>query len=104
MISIFTIFFTSPPCASFCFLNKKTVQKKITYEKPQNFNSKNTASDVLLNQTMSFIAKQSEKLSSTDRFRLNEEMIDILREKIDIKFDLNVRLYETERNFVEYPI
>ena len=28
---------------------------------------------------------------------------DILREKIDPKFDLQVRLYETERNFVEYP-
>jgi 6-pyruvoyltetrahydropterin/6-carboxytetrahydropterin synthase len=29
---------------------------------------------------------------------------DILREKIDSKFDLQVRLYETERNFVEYPV
>ena len=28
---------------------------------------------------------------------------DILREKIDPKLDLQVRLYETERNFVEYP-
>lgn len=28
---------------------------------------------------------------------------DILREKIEPKFDLQVRLYETERNFVEYP-
>jgi len=28
----------------------------------------------------------------------------ILREKIDTKFDLQVRLYETERNFVEYPV
>ena len=27
----------------------------------------------------------------------------ILREKIDKKLDLQVRLYETERNFVEYP-
>ncbi len=27
----------------------------------------------------------------------------ILREKIDPRFDLQVRLYETERNFVEYP-
>lgn len=27
----------------------------------------------------------------------------ILREKIDMKFDLQIRLYETERNFVEYP-
>jgi 6-pyruvoyltetrahydropterin/6-carboxytetrahydropterin synthase len=28
---------------------------------------------------------------------------DILRARIDPKFDLRVRLYETERNFVEYP-
>lgn len=28
----------------------------------------------------------------------------ILREKIDPKFDLQIRLYETERNFVDYPI
>jgi 6-pyruvoyltetrahydropterin/6-carboxytetrahydropterin synthase len=28
---------------------------------------------------------------------------DILREKIDPAFELSVRLYETERNFVEYP-
>ncbi|MEL6556774.1 MAG: 6-carboxytetrahydropterin synthase [Bacteroidota bacterium] len=27
----------------------------------------------------------------------------ILREKIDTKIDLSVKLYETERNFVEYP-
>lgn len=27
----------------------------------------------------------------------------ILRKKIDIKFDLQLRLFETERNFVEYP-
>jgi 6-pyruvoyltetrahydropterin/6-carboxytetrahydropterin synthase len=29
---------------------------------------------------------------------------DLLRAKIDAKFDLQVRLYETERNFVEYPV
>jgi 6-pyruvoyltetrahydropterin/6-carboxytetrahydropterin synthase len=28
---------------------------------------------------------------------------DLLRPKIDAKLDLLVRLYETERNFVEYP-
>lgn len=27
----------------------------------------------------------------------------LLRAKIDVKFDLQVRLYETPRNFVEYP-
>jgi len=29
---------------------------------------------------------------------------DILRKQIPIKLDLTVRLYETERNFVEYPV
>lgn len=28
----------------------------------------------------------------------------LLRPKIDSRFDLQVRLYETERNFVEYPV
>ena len=28
----------------------------------------------------------------------------ILREQIDLKIDLQIRLYETERNFVEYPV
>ena len=28
----------------------------------------------------------------------------LLREKIDNIYDLQVRLYETERNFVEYPV
>ncbi|MEO7768766.1 MAG: 6-carboxytetrahydropterin synthase [Ferruginibacter sp.] len=28
----------------------------------------------------------------------------ILRERVDAKFDLQIRLYETERNFVEYPV
>lgn len=28
---------------------------------------------------------------------------DILREKIDEKFDLKITLFETERNYVEYP-
>ena len=27
----------------------------------------------------------------------------ILRGKIDVKYDLQIRLFETERNFVEYP-
>jgi 6-pyruvoyltetrahydropterin/6-carboxytetrahydropterin synthase len=28
----------------------------------------------------------------------------ILRDKIDMKLDLQIRLYETERNFVDYPV
>lgn len=29
---------------------------------------------------------------------------ELLRQKIDPRFDLQIRLYETERNFVEYPV
>ena len=29
---------------------------------------------------------------------------DILRQQLDASLDLSVRLYETERNFVEYPV
>ena len=29
---------------------------------------------------------------------------ELLREKIDPKLDLQIRLYETERNFVEFPV
>jgi 6-pyruvoyltetrahydropterin/6-carboxytetrahydropterin synthase len=29
---------------------------------------------------------------------------DLLRPHIDVKMDLQVRLYETPRNFVEYPV
>ena len=29
---------------------------------------------------------------------------DLLRKRIDQKFDLQIRLFETERNFVEYPV
>ncbi len=28
----------------------------------------------------------------------------ILREKVDSKLDIQIRLYETERNYVEYPV
>lgn len=31
-------------------------------------------------------------------------IFDLLRPFIDIKLELQVRLYETERNFVEYPV
>jgi len=31
-------------------------------------------------------------------------IFNILRDKIDIQFDLQIRLYETPRNFVEYPV
>ena len=31
-------------------------------------------------------------------------IFNILRDKIDNQFDLQIRLYETPRNFVEYPV
>lgn len=29
---------------------------------------------------------------------------DLIREKLDRKYDLQIKLFETERNFVEYPV
>ena len=63
---------------------------------------------------------QENVLERFDNKNLNEDTVDfknlnptaeniaiviynILREKIDTKFDLQIRLYETERNFVDYP-
>jgi 6-pyruvoyltetrahydropterin/6-carboxytetrahydropterin synthase len=63
---------------------------------------------------------QAEVIERFDHKNLNEDCIEfknlnptaenicvviysILREKIDMKLDMQVRLYETERNFVEYP-
>ena len=31
-------------------------------------------------------------------------IFNILRDKIEPEFDLHIRLYETERNFVDYPV
>lgn len=31
-------------------------------------------------------------------------IFDLLRKRIEPQFDLQIRLYETERNFVEYPV
>ena len=36
--------------------------------------------------------------------KLNPSAENIVREQIDLKIDLQIRLYETERNFVEYPV
>lgn len=63
---------------------------------------------------------QQEVLEKFDHKNLNEDTLEfknlnptaeniaiviynILRDKIDAKLELQVRLYETERNFVEYP-
>ena len=29
---------------------------------------------------------------------------ELIRAKLDLKYDIQIRLYETERNFVEYPV
>jgi len=34
---------------------------------------------------------------------ISKVIYDILRPEIEVKFDLKITLYETERNFVEYP-
>jgi len=64
---------------------------------------------------------QQEIIERFDHKNLNEDCIEfknlnptaehiamviyrILREKIEPDYDLQIRLYETERNFVEYPV
>jgi len=64
------------------------IQDKIT----ERFDHKNLNLDVpefkILNPTAENIARV---------------IYDILRPEIEVKFDLKITLYETERNFVEYP-
>jgi 6-pyruvoyltetrahydropterin/6-carboxytetrahydropterin synthase len=46
--------------------------------------------------------KEFEQLNPTAE-NISIVIYKILREKLDASLDLQVRLYETERNFVEYP-
>ncbi len=47
--------------------------------------------------------KEFEDLNPTEE-NIVMVIYDILRSKLDANLDLSVRLYETERNFVEYPV
>lgn len=64
------------------------IQEKIT----ARFDHKNLNLDV----------PEFKKLNPTAE-NIARVIYDILRPEIEVKFDLKITLYETERNFVEYP-
>ena len=64
------------------------IQDKIT----ERFDHKNLNLDV----------PEFKKLNPTAE-NIARVIYDILRPEIEVKFDLKITLYETERNFVEYP-
>ncbi len=67
-------------------------------------------SDIIKENVLQRFDHKNLNLDTTEFKNLNPSaeniaivIYNILREKIDKKFDLQIRLYETERNFVEYP-
>ncbi|MBS1599583.1 MAG: 6-carboxytetrahydropterin synthase [Bacteroidetes bacterium] len=70
-----------------------------------------TLSDIIQENVLDKFDHKNLNLDTTYFKKLNPTaeniaiiIYEILREKIDSKFDLFVRLYETERNFIEYPV
>ena len=67
-------------------------------------------SDLIKDNVLERFDHKNLNLDTTEFNKLNPSaenivivIYDILREKIDAKYDLQIRLFETERNFVEYP-
>ena len=67
-------------------------------------------SDLIKDNVLERFDHKNLNLDTTEFIKLNPSaenivivIYDILREKIDAKYDLQIRLFETERNFVEYP-
>lgn len=68
-------------------------------------------SDVINESVLKKFDHKNLNLDTTEFNQLNPTaeniaivIYDILRKEIDSSLDLQVRLYETERNFVEYPV
>ena len=68
-------------------------------------------SDLIKKELLSRFDHKNLNLDTKDFKKLNptaENIVvviyELLRPKIDEKFDLQIRLYETPRNFVEYPV
>ena len=68
-------------------------------------------SDVIKSQVLDKFDHKNLNLDTEEFSNLNPSaeniaivIYDKLKRQIDPKFDLKIRLYETERNFVEYPI
>jgi 6-pyruvoyltetrahydropterin/6-carboxytetrahydropterin synthase len=67
-------------------------------------------SDLIKENVLERFDHKNLNLDTTDFNALNPSaenivvvIYNILRAKIDIKYDMQIRLFETERNFVEYP-
>jgi 6-pyruvoyltetrahydropterin/6-carboxytetrahydropterin synthase len=73
-------------------MNLKDLKDIIKKEIEDKFDHKNLNLD---------IPEFKNKLTSTENFCIL--IYDILRSKITPDFDLSIRLYETPRNYVEYP-
>jgi SNF2 family DNA or RNA helicase len=85
-----------------------TYQKaiKLIMTKELNLNSKSLVLEIASNdgaQLQYFKELNIPVLGVDPAENIAKVIYDILRPKIDTKFDLGIRLYETERNFVEYP-
>ena len=70
-----------------------------------------TLSDIIQQHVLAKFDHKNLNLDTREFARLNptaENIViviyEILRKQLDASLDLSVRLYETERNFVEYPI
>jgi 6-pyruvoyltetrahydropterin/6-carboxytetrahydropterin synthase len=73
-------------------MNLKLLSDLIKEEVLEKFDHKNLNLDTVYFRNINPTAENIVKV-----------IYDILRKKIDEQLDLTVRLYETERNFVEYP-
>ena len=74
-------------------MNLKELKDIIKVEIEDKFDHKNLNLD---------IPEFENLMTSTENFCIL--IYDILRERLDDKLDLVIRLYETPRNFVEYPV
>lgn len=70
-------------------LLKKIIEQYVT----NRFDHSNLNTDI----------KEFENLNPTGE-NITVVIYTILREKLDKKYDLSIRLYETERNFFKYPV
>lgn len=73
-------------------IDTKTLSKLILAEVVERFDHRNLNLDT----------KEFKNLNPTAE-NIAIVIYNLLRPKIDLKHDLKIKLYETERNFVEYP-
>jgi len=68
-------------------------------------------SDIIREQVLDRFDHKNLNLDTAEFSNLNPSaeniaivIYELLRSKIEPEFDIQIRLYETERNFVEYPV